>query len=69
MTLEVAGSVSARRSLADELPMTRGRGVNVARQLAELLPAGAKVGEGGTPRRSDLRPVPTSCAVVVGGAA
>ncbi len=48
----------ARRSLADGLPMTRGRGVNVTRRLAELLPAGAKVGEGGTPRRSDLRPVP-----------
>ncbi len=59
MTLEVDGSVLARRPLADGLPMTRGRGVNVTRRLAELLPAGAKVGEGAFPApRSDLRPVP-----------
>ncbi len=62
VTLEMDCSASARRSLADGLPMTGARGVNVARWLAELLPAGAKVGEGGTPRRSDLRPVPHPCS-------
>ncbi len=64
MNLAVDGSASARRSLADGLPMTRGRGVNVTRRLAELLPAGAKVGEGGTPRRTGLRPVPSPSVVV-----